>query len=291
MERNVLLVPRLDRGGRPFLKGQVTSDSPASYQASTAQTSQKTISMQGLACRFVIDDALAEDSAIALIPTMQRQIAQDIADAVEDALINGDAAATHQDDIANWNIRSRWGTSPALGGSSDHRRAWTGLRAQAFDRSATVDVSTATTAKFLELFAELGELSSTERVIITSPEALVANFLSLSEVLTIDKYGPSATVLQGQLASYFGMPIVLSRFMGTDLNESGLYDNATKTKSGMLCVARDAYMMFSKRGISVEQDKNIIQGAINIVATERVTFDTLDPDATKNVAFGFKLSV
>ena len=128
-------------------------------------------------------------------------------------------------------------------------------------------------------------------MIITSPEALVANFLSLSEVLTIDKYGPSATVLQGQLASYFGMPIVLSRFMGTDLNESGLYDNATKTKSGMLCVARDAYMMFSKRGISVEQDKNIIQGAINIVATERVTFDTLDPDATKNVAFGFKLSV
>ena len=247
--------------------------------------------MQGLACRFVIDDALAEDSAIALIPTMQRQIAQDIADAVEDALINGDAAATHQDDIANWNIRSRWGTSPALGGSSDHRRAWTGLRAQAFDRLATLDVSTATTAKFLELFAELGELSSTERVIITSPEALVANFLSLSEVLTIDKYGPSATVLQGQLASYFGMPIVLSRFMGTDLNESGLYDNATKTKSGMLCVARDAYMMFSKRGISVEQDKNIIQGAINIVATERVTFDTLDPDATKNVAFGFKLSV
>ena len=291
MERNVLLVPRLDRGGRPYLKGQVTSDSPASYQASTAQTSQKTISMQGLACRFVIDDALAEDSAIALIPTMQRQIAQDIADAVEDALINGDAAATHQDDIANWNIRSRWGTSPALGGSSDHRRAWTGLRAQAFDRSATLDVSAATTAKFLELFAELGELNSTERVIITSPEALVANFLDLSEVLTIDKYGPSATVLQGQLASYFGMPIVLSRFMSTDLNGSGLYDNATKTKSGMLCVARDAYMMFSRRGISVEQDKNIIQGAINLVATERVTFDTLDPDATKNVAFGFNLAV
>jgi hypothetical protein len=127
-------------------------------------------------------------------------------------------------------------------------------------------------------------------VIITSPEALVANFLSLSEVLTIDKYGPSATVLQGQLASYFGMPIVLSRFMSTDLDTTGKYTGSGST-SGMLCVARDAYMMFSKRGISVEQDKNIIQGAINIVATERVTFDTLDPDATKNVAFGFKLSV
>ena len=291
MERNVLLVPRLDRGGRPFLKGQITSDSPASYQASTAQTSQKTISMQGLACRFVIDDALAEDSAIALIPTMQRQIAQDIADAVEDALINGDAAATHQDDIANWNIRSRWGTSPALGGSSDHRRAWTGLRAQAFDRSATTDLNAFDFSKVLALMGQLGELNSSDRVLITSPEALVSQVLGLTEVLTVDKFGPAATILTGQIASIAGIPIVLSRFMGNDLNPAGLYDNATKTKSGMLCVARDSYMMFSKRGISVEQDKNIIQGSINIVATERVSFDTLDPDATKNVAFGFQLAV
>ena len=49
-------------------------------------------------------------------------------------------------------------------------------------------------------------------------------------------------------------------------------------------------MMFSKRGITVEQDKDITAGAINLVATERVTFDTLDPDATKNVAFGFNLA-
>ena len=290
MERNVLLVPRLDRGGRPYIKGQVTSDSPSKYTASTATTSQKSISMQGLACRFVIDDALAEDSAIALIPTMQRQIAQDLADAVEDALINGDAAATHQDDIANWNIRSRWGAS-GLGGSADHRRAWTGLRAQAVDRASTHDVNAANTNAFLTLFSKLGELNAANRVIITSPEALVANFLELEEVLTIDKYGPQATVLSGQLASYFGMPIVLSRFMGTDMNASGLYNNVVTDKSGMLVVARDNWMMFSKRGITVEQDKDITAGAINLVCTERVTFDTLDPDATKNVAYGYNLAV
>ena len=59
----------------------------------------------------------------------------------------------------------------------------------------------------------------------------------------------------------------------------------------MLCVARDSYMMFSRRGVSVEQDKNIIQGAINLVASERITFDSLDPDATVNVAFGRNISV
>ena len=289
MDRQTLLVPRLDRGGRPYIKGQVTSDSPAKYTASSAATSQKTIATSGLACRFVIDDALAEDSAIALIPTLQRQIASDLASAVEDALINGDAAATHQDDIANWNIRSRWGSS-GLGGSADHRRAWTGLRAQAFDRSSTLDTSAGTFAKLLELMAQLGELNSADKVLITSPENVVNNLLSMTQVQTLDVFGPAATILTGQIGAVAGMPIVLSRFMSADMNDSGLYDNITKDKTGMLIVARDSYNIFSRRGISVEQDKDITAGAINLVATERLTFNTLDPDATKNVAFGFKMS-
>ena len=291
MDRQTLLVPRLDRGGRPYIKGQVTSDNPANYTASTAATSQKTISTSGLACRFVIDDALAEDSAIALIPTLQRQIVSDLASAVEDTLINGDAAATHQDDIANWNIRSRWGAS-GLGGSADHRRAWTGLRAQAFDRSSTEDMSgTFNYALVLSLMANLGELNSSDRVFIVSPELMIAHLLGMDAVKTVDVFGPAATILTGQLGSIAGVPIVLSRFMGADLNDAGLYDNVTKTKAGMLCVARDSYNIFSRRGISVEQDKDITAGAINLVATERLTFNTLDPDATKNVAFGFKITV
>ena len=288
MDRQTLLVPRLDRGGRPYIKGQVTSDNPANYTASTAATSQKTISTSGLACRFVIDDALAEDSAIALIPTLQRQIAADLASAVEDALINGDAAATHQDDIANWNIRSRWGAT-GLGGSADHRRAWTGLRAQAFDRASTLDTSAGTFAKLLELMAKLGELNSADRVLITSPENIVNNLLNIEQVRTLDVFGPAATIITGQIAAVAGMPIVMSRFMSADLHTDGKY-TGSGDKTGMLVVARDSYNIFSRRGISVEQDKDITAGAINLVATERLTFNTLDPDATKNVAYGFNMA-
>ena len=289
MDRQTLLVPRLDRGGRPYIKGQVTSDNPANYTASTAATSQKTISTSGLACRFVIDDALAEDSAIALIPTLQRQIASDLASAVEDALINGDAAATHQDDIANWNIRGRWGAS-GLGGSADHRRAWTGLRAQAFDRMTPPSMSTFNAAAILSLMANLGELNSSDRVVITSPEVVVSQLLALSELLTVDKFGPAATILTGQVGSIFGLPVVMSRFMSADLAATGLY-TGSGSDSGMLIVARDSYNIFSRRGISVEQDKDITAGAINLVATERLTFNTLDPDATVNVAFGRDITV
>jgi HK97 family phage major capsid protein len=287
MQNNTLLVPRLDRGGRPYLKGTVTSDNPAKYTASSIATSQKTVTLSGLACRFVIDDALVEDSAIALIPALQRQIAQDLADALEDCLINGDSAATHQDAIATWNIRSRWGAS-GLGGSSDHRRAFTGLRAAAFDKSSTLNINTLTLALILQLASEMGELAASDRVLIASPEAVYKHILDLAEVQTLDKFGPQATVLTGQIGSIAGMPIVMSRFMSSDLHTDGKYTGSGST-TGMICVSRDAWNIFSKRGIVVEQDKEITAGAINLVATERISFDSMDADATKNVAYGFNL--
>jgi HK97 family phage major capsid protein len=291
VERNTILVPRMSRGGRPYLKGSVTNDNPAQYTASTVTTSQKSISIKGLASRFLIDDAAAEDSAIAVIPTLQRQIVADLNDAMEDALINGDTTATHQDAIADWNIRSRWGTSPSLGGSSDHRRMFKGMRKQAIARSCTADLGTFNFSALLGLKAQMGELALENVVLFASPEAVLANLLSLSEVKTIDVFGPQATVLTGQIASIMGMPIIMSRFIGADMNASGLFDNLTTNKTGLIMAHAPSWYIFERRGILVETDRKIDVGASEIVATMRATFDTLDLDATKNVAYGYNMSI
>ncbi len=295
VDRQTILVPRLDRGGRPYIKGRVVSDNPAQFQASTPATSTKTISMAGLACRYVIDDQAAEDSAVLAIPQLQKQIVMDLNDAMEDAIINGDTAGTHQDDIANWDIRGRWGSgSPALGGSSDHRRAFIGLRAAAFDRSCTSDANSPSPyafSDFLTAQSQLGEIGLMGLMAIVSPEMMVANLLSMSEVKTLDVFGPSATILTGQLASIAGVPIVMSRFMGADLNASGLYDNVTKTKTGMLLVHRQSWRIFERRGILVESQRKIDVGATELVCTRRATLDTLDLDTTKNVCFQFDLDI
>ena len=247
--------------------------------------------MSGLAGRYLIDDAAQEDSAIAVVPALQRQISMDLADAMEDALINGDSTATHQDDIANWNIRGRWGATPALGGSSDHRRAFKGMRRQAFDRSATADLGSFNFANLLGLKAQMGELGLQNVVMFASPEAVLANLLELAEVKTIDVFGQFATVVSGQIANILGMPIIMSRFLSADLNTAGKYDNVTKTKTGILMAHAPSWYIFERRGILVETDRKIDVGATEIVATMRSSFDTLDLDATKNVAFGFNMAI
>ncbi len=291
VERSTILIPRLERGGRPYLKGKVTSDNPSQYQASTVATSQKSITVSGLAGRYLIDDAAQEDSAIAVIPALQRQISMDLVDAMEDALINGDSSATHQDDIANWNIRSRWSTTPSLGGSADHRRAFKGMRKQAFARSSTADLGSFDFAALLGLKAQMGELALQNVVLFASPEAVLANLLELQEVTTIDKFGPQATVVSGQIANILGMPIIMTRFLSADLNGSGLYDNVTTNKTGILMAHAPSWYIFERRGILVETDRKIDVGATEIVATMRATFDTLDLDATKNVAFGYNMAI
>ena len=287
MTSNTMLAPRIDRGGRPYIKGTVTSDNPALYPVSTVSMGQAQITAKGLATRYILDEELIEDSAVLLLPAMQRMIAKDMRDALEDAIINGDATATHQDDIANWDIRGRWG-SASLGGSNDHRRLFTGLRAAAFDKSSTLDINSFDAAKMLELISKLGEYAASDKVLIVSPEALYENLMGLDQLLTLEKFAPQATILTGQLGSIFGMPVVVSRFMSDDLASTGKYTGSGAT-SGRLVVSRESWNIFARRGIQIQQEQDITSGAYNMVATERLTFDSLDAAAVKNVAFGFNL--
>jgi len=291
MERETLLIPKLSRGGRPYIKG-VATDDLAKYQASTIETAQKTVRAKGLATLMNIDDAAGEDSAFAIIPALSKQIAQDLEDAFEDCMINGDTAATHQDDIANWNIRERWGAS-GLGGASDHRRLFLGMRAAAMDKSSEVDYAAAalTFAGFMSAVSQMGELAVGNKICVVSPECLIANFLELSEVVTLEKFGPQATVLTGQLASLAGIPIVMSRFMGADMNQNGLYDNVTKDKTGFVIFNPDSYSQYVRRQITIESDKDIASGSIQLVSTMRAVMDSPDAASVKNVVYGYDLPI
>ena len=290
-QSNVVLIPRFDNpGGRPFIKGVLDSDSPADniFTASTPTTAQASISIKGFAARYRVSADLIEDSAVSILPALQQSILRDLSDGYEDCMLNGDTTDPHADALANWNIRSRWGTSPSLGGTSDHRRNFIGLReaaAQAGVRNTSILGGAAITADdIISGLALMAEYSSQEMMLITSPEMLLS-LLKLDAVQTIDKYGPAATIVTGSLASIYGMPILVSRYMGADLNANGVFDNGGGTKSGLILVNRSSYKHYQRRGITVETQKDINSDAVSVVATLRRTFASPDPSATKNVAY------
>jgi hypothetical protein len=50
----------------------------------------------------------------------------------------------------------------------------------------------------------------TQLVIVTDVGTYLSGFLGLTNVVTVDKFGPGAVVLTGQLAAYRGVPIIVS---------------------------------------------------------------------------------
>jgi hypothetical protein len=179
-----------------------------------------------------------------------------------------------------------------LGGSNDHRKHWIGLRHRAFDTSCTVDSSGAQTfAGFMAARALLDAPHGVagDLVCITSAEYLITKMLQFSEVVTVDKFGPQASILTGQLANLAGIPVVVSDFMTADLNDSGLYDNSTTNKTSLLIANVSRFLVGQYRAASVELDREISNGVTNVVATRRVAFGTVDSTTKKNVALSYDL--
>lgn len=291
VQRDTTYLPYLSTGGRPYITGAVTTNDPSQLTTSSLATTNRTFTSKTWAIRFQVDADASEDSLIAWEPIHRQEAVAGVVDGYEDAIVNGDTAATHEDAIASWDIASRWGTD-GLGTTADHRRAFIGLRARAFDIGNTTDQGSAkTTAGYLAARANLagGYSAASDLVVVPSYAYYVGTMLGLAEVLTMEKYGQMATIVQGELARFAGTPIVLSDFMSSDLNASGLYDNTTKTQSGMLIFNRSRFVRIQRRGGMLEAAKDITRQVTDIVYTVRQSFATIDSATKANVHFSFNL--
>jgi hypothetical protein len=101
--------------------------------------------------------------------------------------------------------------------------------------------------------------------------------LGLTEVLTLQNYGPQATVLQGELGKFDSIPIIVSEYQRQDLNASGVYDGVTTTKTAFSLVNRDEYMVGRRRAANVVTDRSLYleTGQVVTVATQRMAFQPM----------------
>jgi hypothetical protein len=287
------LLPYESNGLRPYKKAAATSDDPAQFSSSSIATAQRTITASGMVVRAQVDEDAAEDSILAAMPFLQSELVLALNHGEEDCLLNGDTAGTHQDTgIASWNIRSRWGAT-GLGGSADHRRTYIGLRARSTDVSSASDGGSAQTyAGATALLATLafGGGVGPNAFFVTSAEYMLVKMLTWAEFQGVNVVGALASQLTGQVLMVAGKPVLLSSFMDIQLNATGVYDNTTKTKTGLLAVDGSRHWITERKGNMVEVDKDITRGMYNLVAKNRRGFFTPDASTTKNVAFSYNLS-
>lgn len=287
-------LPFLTRGVQPFQHGTPTAGdtNPAQYPKSVPATDYRTLTAPTFAVSIPIENDAIEDVVILDSLSILQQLAGEaLVDGREDAYINGDTAASHfHTAIATWTSGGRWGIT---GSPVDHRKSMIGLIARADDVSATTDGSAAQT--IADNIAAKAQLTTphgvTDLFYLTSPAHYLAKIVTDTNVLTVDKFGPNATIHTGQVASIGGSPLFLSQFMSEELNASGVYDGVTSTYTGMLIVAKNRFRNIHRRSLRVAVEVVEREGVTYIVLTERRGLGTIDPAASvKNVFYRYKLA-
>lgn len=271
--------------GAGYYVNENTADEGVKIPASTPGTGAATYTAKKHAGRTVFSEEIDEDSIINQRAFLSQEHAKMIARAVETCIINGDntgssgSAASHQDNA---------GTA-LFSIDYDARLAWDGLRYLALNNAgtATKSFSNADPSDALlnavRLLMGNVSVNPADLVWIVSINTYI-KMLVLTNARTVDKYGPQATVLTGELMKYDGIPVVVSEYQFSNINASGVYDGSTTDRAMMELVYRPGFSRGLRGGVTLAQDLDIERDQIKLVSKLRSDFvDIYDATAAANI--------
>jgi HK97 family phage major capsid protein len=257
-----------------------------SATAATFGTDKLTFSATKLVEYYEIPEELNEDSAPDFLAAGRDEVVKAQDRAEEAAMLNGDDDGTHID-------------SDTQAGAADLcEKIWKGWRRQAIANSAngaTVDASNALFSEAVgrTMRARMGKFGSNPGELLWIVGASVyTQLLALPSVITVDKFGPQATVLRGALAAYQGIPIVNAEYMREDLNATGVYDGLVTDRAGVLLVNTTRWYLGQRRPIRVKLMQDLPKDDRWLLASyQRKDFKGHTQGAVeKSVIYGYNLA-
>ncbi len=281
MRSGSFTVPRQGSRMQAFLVGESTADSSTNIPAGTPGSGSVTFTAVKHAVTVYWSDELDEDSAVAMAPLVNAEVLQAIRDAEEDATINGDTSSTHQDSDVT--------------ASNDIRKSWQGLRNHAGGSSgvAAVDISSLTLSVLRSMRKAQGRFGANpaDAYWLTGVSGLV-QLLALSQVETLDTFGPLFTARTGTLAMLDGSSVLVSEFIREDMNDSGVYDGSTLTDTVILRVHAPSFWYGDKSQPKSESDRDIRTQQSFTVGSRRIDFQQVQSPSSgeETVALGYNLT-
>jgi len=271
------------RSGAVFseLIPESTSDSSDKITAKTLTTRKVQFSAKKLALRILTSTELDEDAIIPTLQNIRSEIVYALSTGEEYALINGDTAGTMDTTDQN---------GDAIHGKSN-LKAFNGYRKIARDIGGVVISAggSLTASHVRRLFASMGKyaVDPSRLAWVTGTQGYFKGFLSLGDVQTLDKLGPSAVILNGQLGQYYGVPILVSEWVRKDVGASGFSGGSgSLAKSSITLVNKDFLQVGEKRAISLESEKDIDTDQIKIVGTRRLDAKNMYSTVNTNTVVG-----
>jgi hypothetical protein len=155
---------------------------------------------------------LEEDAIISVMPSLRQELARSGAEQMDNFVLNADATAAATGNI-NLNDDTPATDAYYLSLGQDGIRHFYLVDVTA--NSANIS-TTLTDALWLAGLARMGKWGvnrGDQVVAITNAKTYLISMMGLTNVRTLDKYGPQATILNGELAKVDGIPLIVSESM------------------------------------------------------------------------------
>jgi len=256
----------LGLGDVTWRKGSQGTATTASDPATAKGTLTSTEQLAEVGLTYDLD----EDSLIAVIPEIRNVITRNGSESIDRFIMNADSQSA-----GTGNVNS----DDAAPAATDYfmSNGQNGIRRQALVDNSTQSASAGgavTDALLRSTLARMDKYASdiNNLVWFVDPVTYV-NMLGLTNVVTVDKFGPQATVLTGQLANYGGIPVIITpSIVRTDTD--GKYTTTSPatndTKGSAFLVWRPAWKIAYKRGLTIEFDRFIQTRKLVLVASYRI---------------------
>ena len=260
MPSNPYTFPAVASDSTAYLISEATSDTESKIDASTPGTTNFTLTAKKLAARVLFSEEVNEDSIIPILPWVKDNLAIANGDAMEKATLDGDTNHLGHRDL---DVTS----------GKDCRKAYEGLRKLAATGGRQKNLGTFSKDTVRSMKTAMGKYGINPRDLcwITGPKGY-AQLLNLTEVTTVDKYGPAATILSGELAKLDGIPIIVSEHIRENLNAAGIYDSTTTDNTVLILVWIPGFMFGDRRKITMKTFEDIQTDQTILVTTLRAAF-------------------
>ena len=215
--------------------------------------------------------SLDEDSIIAMAEEVRSTLVRNAAEVIDDVLLNADASATD-------NINADGATiSKSAAGKGHWLLGFDGLMhlplvdntGQANNHNAAVSDD-----MFNEVRAKLGKygVRPSEMAYVTDVNTYI-RCLGVSNFRTLDKLGPNATLLRGQLGAVEGIPVIVSEQMKLADSDGKVTNSGNVASTGrLLLVNRSQWRVGFRRELAIETDRDIQKRQNIMVVSMRLAF-------------------
>ena len=237
-------------------------------------TARQTLTAYELVAEVPWSYDLDEDGVIAMMEELRRSLLRNAREVIDDVLLNSDTTTTN-------NINADGATiSPTDAGKAQWLVGFDGIlhlplvdnANQANNHGAAVSDD-----MFNEVRAKLGKygVRPSEVVYICDINTYIRS-LSIDSFRTLDKFGPQATVLTGQLGAVEGVPVIVSEQMRPADADGKVTDSGNDATTGRLLILnRTQWLVGFKRELAIEtvrdpqKRQNIMVVSFRIALQER----------------------